>query len=1414
MIQVLADTAVTKPAAVLLLSQTPELIEQIAQIAEDARSGHPIYRAFTLETAVDLESALEKAQEEQIDLALLDWAAQPEYGAAAVTSLCQLAPVVVIVTEESQAITAVTAGARDYLLLSELDKNNLLRLVHHLGDTAVQIKLLAEEREAHEMAEALRDIANILHSTLDVEQLLDQVLTQIERLVPYDLANVAMVEDGRTRIVRLRGYENFPDMTHYSVDLDKSETYGRVAATKQPLLIPDTFAYPGWDHFTDVIRSWLCVPIILKEHVIAMLALDKFEPDFYQPIHVERLMSFVAQVEAALEKARLYEALQRQLAELTVLHTIAVSTAGIVDENKLIEQMTAIIGNTLYPANFGVLLYDEKADVLRIQPSYVMNENAVWFDEISLSDGIVGYVARTRQPYMSGDVTQDPYYLKGYSPTRSEICVPFASGDQLLGVINVESPEYAAFNEDDQRFLVTLANHLGNSIVKIRLFAAEKRRRHEAEILHQAAVALGSTLDLNTLLNTLLDFLGQLIPYDSASVMLLEENQFVVQAGRGHEKWTDQPVIGLVFSMKVHHLLRKMMNEEQMIIVADTQIEPLWEGHETTRYIRNWLGVPLVAGGEIIGCYGLDKAQPHFFTEEHFRIAEALAAQTAVAIQNIQLYQTAQQQARNQQLSSTILQDLNATPEVYEVFPKVSATLKQLSGCTRVTLALFDGDLQTASIYDMDQSMKPQGEEMRVALADSSAAEDILDGRIHATPDLAVETPSYRNVRKLYRMGIRSRVNIPLHSGKQIIGSLNLSWTHTHGFDKTHFPLFQQTATAIALALERSKLFDAVKQWAHQLGILHELGRQITGLVDVRELCQTAVTHLSQSLNHLSVSLYAVDHITQEVVLEAVVGPNSQHLTPGEYRQKLGEGLLGRAAQTGERQLVNDTLNHPDFIVCSRFDVRSELVIPLRAGNTIVGVLNVDSDKENSFGDSDVSILTIAADQLAIALGKAQLFDETKQRTAELEQRNQELEAIYRIGKALAGTLDLQEVYRIIFREIVQNVLNSPHFTIARLDEKAQIFYCEFGIIDSQEMPPANFPPMPLGDGPMSETARSRKGRIISYEEVLPQLEKGSRVVQIGDERRPKSGICVPLVSGDKMLGVMFIQHYKAHAYSEADLTLLSLLANQASMAIENARLYRQAQQHADELEQRVAERTSELAEANKSLQELDRLKSKFVADVSHELRTPITNLGLYLDLIEQGNPDKQKQYIATLRKQANRLANLIEDTLNLSRIELGRGRVTFHSFALNDVVNSVITAHMPSIGAAGLTLMTDLSPDLPKLYGERNQLAQVVANLLGNAINYTPSGSIRVATRWDAETKEVLLMVADTGIGIDPEEASLLFDRFYRGGQVSQSNIPGTGLGLAIVKEIVDLHAGTIEVDGRPGEGATFTVRFPVYVP
>lgn len=300
--------------------------------------------------------------------------------------------------------------------------------------------------------------------------------------------------------------------------------------------------------------------------------------------------------------------------------------------------------------------------------------------------------------------------------------------------------------------------------------------------------------------------------------------------------------------------------------------------------------------------------------------------------------------------------------------------------------------------------------------------------------------------------------------------------------------------------------------------------------------------------------------------------------------------------------------------------------------------------------------------------------------------------------------------------------------------------------------------------------------------------------------------ICVPLIAEKETIGVLWVgQQAPITPY---DIRLLKAIADMAAMAIWRATLYEQTQQYAAELEARVAARTQELAQANERLLELDRLKTKFVSDVSHELRTPITNLQLYLDLLKHGKPEKRDHHLTVLRQQANRLTRLVEDILDLSRLELGDRRIAFASVDLNELVEQVVMTHQPLADNANLRLTFEPGPGLPFVQGEVNQLAQVVTNLVANALNYTPVGSVTVRTY--LEEKHVCLNVMDTGIGIDPEDLPHLFERFYRGKQVSQGVVPGTGLGLAIVKEIVDLHRGSIEVNSQGGKGSAFSVRLP----
>jgi two-component system phosphate regulon sensor histidine kinase PhoR len=203
----------------------------------------------------------------------------------------------------------------------------------------------------------------------------------------------------------------------------------------------------------------------------------------------------------------------------------------------------------------------------------------------------------------------------------------------------------------------------------------------------------------------------------------------------------------------------------------------------------------------------------------------------------------------------------------------------------------------------------------------------------------------------------------------------------------------------------------------------------------------------------------------------------------------------------------------------------------------------------------------------------------------------------------------------------------------------------------------------------------------------------------------------------------------------------------------------------------------------------------------------------MYLDLLERGDPEKREKYFQILKQQVERLSNLVESTLALSRLESDLAETVFESVNLNPIIFEVVTAHLPRADSAGLTLIFEEGETLPTVLGDAEKLNQVATNLVANALNYTEKGSIRVLTyvSSDGGDQFVCLSVEDTGIGIHPEDMEHLFDRFYRGRDVSQSTKPGTGLGLSIVKEIVEQHHGTIEIGSELGHGTSFTISLPI---
>ncbi len=249
----------------------------------------------------------------------------------------------------------------------------------------------------------------------------------------------------------------------------------------------------------------------------------------------------------------------------------------------------------------------------------------------------------------------------------------------------------------------------------------------------------------------------------------------------------------------------------------------------------------------------------------------------------------------------------------------------------------------------------------------------------------------------------------------------------------------------------------------------------------------------------------------------------------------------------------------------------------------------------------------------------------------------------------------------------------------------------------------------------------------------------------------------------------------------------------------------------AQRLEERVAQRTQELEQVNKYLQEVNRLRLQLIGNVSHDLRTPITSLTLRMELLERTALPEQTRHIVLLKNYITNLKDLVEDIFDISYLEDIQAAELNERSDFNLLIERAITVNQPFADTTNVTVQAHFDKNLPSVIGTSTHLDRVVTNLVNNAVKYSPGATVDIYTHYMTEEKMVQFTVTDTGMGIPQEEHKQLFSRFYRGKTARKSGIAGTGLGLAIVKEVVDLHRGRIEFESQVGKGTTVKVLFPV---
>jgi signal transduction histidine kinase len=479
-----------------------------------------------------------------------------------------------------------------------------------------------------------------------------------------------------------------------------------------------------------------------------------------------------------------------------------------------------------------------------------------------------------------------------------------------------------------------------------------------------------------------------------------------------------------------------------------------------------------------------------------------------------------------------------------------------------------------------------------------------------------------------------------------------------------------------------------------------------------------------------------------------------------------------------------------------RFGHRTTLATPLLREGVAVGAILIRRLDVRPFTDKQIQLLETFASQAVIAIENARLFQELQTRTRELARSVEELQALSEVGQAVSSTLDLQKVLTTMVARAVQ-LSGANGGVIYEYDEHMQAFYlrathgAEADIMDALQAEPIR-----LGEGAIGHAAATQAPVQVPdiLDERRPVLQRARSVLARSGYR---SLLAVPLLLEHRIMGALVVWRQQVGDFPTGVVNLLQTFASQSTLAIQNARLFREIEARGQELE--IASKH----------------KSQFLANMSHELRTPMNAILGYTELIVDeiyGEvPAKIREVLERVQHSGKHLLGLINAVLDLSKIEAGRLILSLADYSMQDVVHTVFASVESLAAEKHLALHMHVPPDLPPGRGDEQRLSQVLLNLVGNAIKFTDTGEITVQVTTDDGLFTVA--VSDTGPGISEADQQRIFEEFQQADSSSTRKQGGTGLGLAIAKKIVEMHGGTMWVESSLGKGSTFWFTLPVRI-
>jgi signal transduction histidine kinase len=716
----------------------------------------------------------------------------------------------------------------------------------------------------------------------------------------------------------------------------------------------------------------------------------------------------------------------------------------------------------------------------------------------------------------------------------------------------------------------------------------------------------------------------------------------------------------------------------------------------------------------------------------------------------------------------------------------------------------------------------PEGDALRVAahhgpisqdtgrlrpLRGTAAGRSLLERRAIHVADLQAEVQDFPEGSTFARqLGHRTALSVPLLRESAAVGVIQLRRTEVNPFSDKQIALLQTFADQAVIAIENVRLFKELEERTQELTrsvdelrALGEVGQAVSGSLDIQSVLTSIVSHAVELSHTDAGTIYEFDEATQVFVPRANYGMTEELIEA--LRQShigIGESGIGQAAATRAAIQIPDIesqANYPlRFLVEAGY--RALLAVPLLREDRVIGALAVRRKAAGTFPKPIVDLLQTFATQSVIAIQNARLFLEIDEKSRALEELSRNQEQLSRLSTALQEPLSLSEQLTRVL-DAARQVVGLDHLYIWTPSPAADGLMVSAGAgLSEGDWRDLVGVTIPLGEaGALAAVYRDGEPMLFNEAHPLPEKYRLRLPYSAIAALRLKAFLVSPMIARGRTVGVLSADNRVSRAPIPAHtVDLLHTFAAQAAVAVENARLF-----------QEIQEKSQQLELASKH-------KSQFLANMSHELRTPMNAVLGYTDLILDdifGDvPPPIRETLERVKTNGQHLLALINDVLDLSKMEAGQLTLSLGDYAMGEVVHAVVSAVESLAAGKKLAFKAIVPADLPPGRGDERRLTQVLLNLAGNAIKFTDVGEVSIEAR--AADGAFLVSVSDTGPGISEADQQKIFEEFQQADSSSTRKKGGSGLGLSISRRIVELHGGRLWVESAPSAGSTFYFTVP----